>query len=286
MIPPRLAVVGHVEHITLGRVEALPTVGEIVHVDAVQVFAGGGGGLALLQMLRGAEEVHAFTALGNDEAARAVRSQLEGSGARLHAARRETPQTRDVVLLTPDGERTILVLGAPLHPLAIDPLPWELLAKCHGVYFTAEDPDALLLARRARQLVVTARRKHVLDASGVVADVVVGSESDARERSRRRDYRNPPVALVMTEGARGGFIETAAGIRRFAAPVLPGSVRGSYGAGDSFAGALTAYLAAGFGVEEACARAALHGAAVLGAVAPVGAQRRLDFSPAPAPSGA
>ena len=281
MATPTLAVVGHVEHITLGRVQALPAVGEIAHVDAVQAFAGGGGGLALLQMLLGADEVHAFTALGNDEAARAVRDQVEASGARLHAASRQTPHTRDVVLVTPDGERTILVLGAPLHPLASDPLPWELLARCDGVYFTAEDPAALRLARQARQLVVTARRKHVIDASGVVADVVVGSQGDARERSRRSDYMNPPVALVMTEGARGGFIETASGIRRFAAPMLEGAVRGSYGAGDSFAGALTAYLAAGLPLHAACTRAALHGAAVLGAVAPVGAQRRLDFSPAP-----
>ena len=30
--------------------------------------------------------------------------------------RRARPHTRDVVMVTPDGERTIVVVGEPLHP--------------------------------------------------------------------------------------------------------------------------------------------------------------------------
>ena len=59
--------------------------------------------------------------------------------------------------------------------------------------------------------------------------------------------------------------------RRFSAPLArPGG--GAYGAGDSFAGALTWYLATGLPVVEACSRAARHGAAVLGALDPLEAQ--------------
>ena len=42
----RLAVVGHLEHVTLGRVPAVPLAGEIAHLGAVWVFPGGGDGLA------------------------------------------------------------------------------------------------------------------------------------------------------------------------------------------------------------------------------------------------
>ena len=167
-------------------------------------------------------------------------------------------------MIEPAGERTIVVLGEPHHPRAEDPLPWELLARCDAVYFTADDPAALRLARRARVLVATARRRPTLVAAAVRADAVVGSASDARELSTLADYPAPPGALVLTEGPRGGRIETAQGTVRFAAPPAPRRVEGgAYGAGDSFAAALTFFLAAGLPVADACARAGPHGAAVL-----------------------
>ncbi len=73
-------------------------------------------------------------------------------------------------------------------------------------------------------------------------------------------------------GAAGGRIETAQGTRRFAASRSPATRGGSYGAGDSFAGALTWYLALGLSVDDACARAAHHGAAVLGSLEPIESQ--------------
>src|SRR5512144_953244 len=197
----RIAVIGHVEHVTLGRVAAVPRAGEIAHLDAPRWFPGGGGGVAFAQLARSGAEVHLFTALGNDEAARDVAAAIAGTGARIHAVHREAPHTRDVVLVDSGGERTIVVVGQPLHPTAADPLPWKLLATCDAAYFTAEDPEALRAARAARVLVVTARRRSALAASGVHADAVVGSATDAREASTLADYVVPPRALVLTEGA-------------------------------------------------------------------------------------
>jgi ribokinase len=264
----RIAVIGHVEHVTLGRVPAVPRVGEIAHLDAPRWFPGGGGGVAFAQLARGDAEVHLFTALGNDEAARDVAAAIAGTGARVHAVHRAAPHTRDVVLVAPGGDRTIVVVGQPLHPSASDPLPWKLLASCDAAYFTAEDPAVLRFAREARVLVVTARRRAALAASGVRADAVVGSAADPREASTLADYPVPPFALVLTEGASGGRIETAGGIARFPAPPPPARVESTYGAGDSFAAALTYYLAAGLAVPRACERAGPHGAAVLGALDP------------------
>jgi len=277
--PLRLAVVGHVEHVTLGRVSALPAAGGIAHLADPRWFPGGGGGVALLQMARSDAEVHLFTALGDDEAGRQIEEALAPSGAHLHAAHRRGAHTRDVVLVTPDGERTIVVVGEPLHPRAVDALPWGLLAGCDAVYFTAQDPEALRACRAARRLVVTARRREALAASGVRADVVLGSAHDPREASGLADYPVPPTALVMTEGAAGGYVETEAGITRFAAPTSPPVTGAAYGAGDSFAGALTYYLGAGLTVLAACARAGPHGAAVLAGLDPRETQLPLDRAP-------
>ena len=62
----RLAVIGHVEHVTIAPVPALPAPGEIVHLDEPKVIAGGGGGIAFFQLARSDAEVHLFTAFGNE----------------------------------------------------------------------------------------------------------------------------------------------------------------------------------------------------------------------------
>ncbi len=274
-VPPlRIAVVGHVEHVVIGRVSALPAPGDILHLDDTTWMLGGGGGIAFFQLARGPGDVHFFTALGNDDAAAAIEARLAATGARIHAVRRNDPQTRDLVLLTPGGERTILVVGQPLHPTLDDPLDWDVLPTCRAVYFTAQDPRILRRAREAQVLVVTARRAEALARSGVRADVVVGSARDPRESGTLSDYPVPPSALVMTEGARGGRIERNDGTVRFKAPVAAG--RGAYGAGDSFAGALTWYLACGLSIEDACAWAAVHGAAVLRGTNPLDCQLALE----------
>lgn len=272
----RIAVIGHVEHVTLGRVPALPSAGAILHLDAPRFLPGGGGGLAFFQLIRSAAEVHLFTAVGDDEAGAEVEARLQVTGAHVHLARRRTAHTRDLVLVPPDGDRTIVVVGEPLHPRLADPLPWDVLATCDAAYFTAQDPRVLVAARAARVLVATARRRAALIESSARADLVVGSRVDPREASTLADYPVPPSALVMTEGKEGGTIETSAGLERFAAPLVTASEGGTYGAGDSFAAALTYYLAAGLSVAAACARAAPHGAAVLGSIDPLEAQLALD----------
>src|SRR5689334_15427307 len=105
----RVAVIGHVEHVTLGRVAALPGPGDIAHLQDPRSFPGGGGGVAFFQLTRSPAEVFLYTALGHDEAAAQVEAALATSGGCIHAARRAQPHTRDVVLVTPSGERTIVV---------------------------------------------------------------------------------------------------------------------------------------------------------------------------------
>jgi ribokinase len=271
----RIGVIGHVEHITLGRVAQLPHAGDIAHLAEPRMLAGGGGGIAFFQLARTPAELHLFTALGNDAAAAEVERAITATGAYVHAVHRGEPHTRDIVMISPDGERTIIVVGEPLHPRATDPLRWEILDELDAVYFTAQDPALLALARRARTLVVAARRKQCIIDSGVAVDAIVGSIADPRERASRADYPIPPVAVVMTDGARGGTVETSGGIARFATPLVS-AIGGTYGAGDSFAGALVYYLAAGLDPLAAAEHAAHHGAAVIASLDPLAVQLPIE----------
>ncbi len=271
----RIAVIGHVEHVTIGTVPALPAAGDIAHLERPRPFPGGGGGVAFYQLLQAPGETLLYTALGDDDAAKLVEANLATTRGRVFAARRTQPHTRDLVMVTPGGQRTIIVVGEPLHPKRSDPLPWEELATCDAVYFTAQDPEALRAARAAKLLVVTARRREALIKSGVTADVVVGSLGDPRENSALADYPQRPRALVLTDGARGGQVETAAGIEHFPPAAPPAAIVGSYGAGDSFAGALVYFLACGRAPLDAATRAAAYGAAVLASLIPLDAQQPL-----------
>jgi len=264
---PRIAVVGHAQHVTIAAVPNLPALGDILHLDSPLWMAGGGGAITFFQLVRSPAEVHFFTAVADDGPGREVETALAASGAVIHAGRRAGAHSRDLVLVTPDGERTIVVMQPPLQARIDDPLPWDVFASCDAVFFTGQDPAILRAARAARRVVVTARRAAVVAAAGVEVDVVVGSLNDPRESSNA--YPVAPRALVLTDGPNGGRIDTAAGSEHFEAAPSPATIVGSYGAGDSFAGALTWYLVAGLPLKDACERAGAHGAAVLQGVNPL-----------------
>jgi ribokinase len=277
MTARRIAVVGHVEHVTLGRAEGVPRPGDVVHLLDTRFLPAGGGGIAFAQLCRSDAEIHLFTAIGGGEAGRAVEARLRAVPARVHvhAAARDVEHPRVVVVVDAEGRRTILVTGGPLQPAAADPLPWSILADCDAAYFTGDDPASLRLARAAGRLVVTARRAPALRAAAVAPDVIVGSASDPREDAPFDAYDPAPGALVLTDGPRPIRVLRGGSPALVDAPPAPDRVLGDYGAGDSFAAALTFFLAHGLSVEEACRRAGPHGAAVLGGIDPLEQQRPL-----------
>jgi ribokinase len=98
----------------------------------------------------------------------------------------------------------------------------------------------------------------------VELDVLVASAADPGERYRRGAIEPQPRWVVLTEGAAGGVLETAAGVRtRWPAPPLPAPPVDSYGAGDSFAAGLTLGLAQDGSIENAIELAARCGAAAV-----------------------
>jgi ribokinase len=277
MPPLRLAVIGHVEHVTLGHFDGDIEPGAVVHMMDSHVTPAGGGGIAFAQLCQSDAEIHLFTAVGSDEAGRAVEGRIHAHGDRVHvhAALRDEAHPRVVVVIDRDGHRTIFVTSEPLHPKATDPLPWSLLSECDAVYFTGTDPGSLRLARAARLLVVTARRHGALQAAAVAPDVIVGSVADPRENRELAAYDPAPGALVLTDGPRAIRISRGSEVTRVDPPAPPDRVIGDYGAGDSFAAALTFFLANDLPVEEACRRAGPYGAAVLRGLDPLEVQSRL-----------
>ena len=146
----RVAVVGHVEWIRFARVDRVPATGQIAHAFDDWEQAGGGGGVAAVQLALLADEAHLFTVLGNDELGRRAREELESRGVVVHAAPDERPQRWAFTQVDDHGERTITTVGPKLRPRGHDEqLPWHELASMDAVFFVAGDVDALVHARRA-----------------------------------------------------------------------------------------------------------------------------------------
>jgi ribokinase len=257
----RIAVVGHVEWIRFARVEHVPAAGEIAHSFDAWEQAGGGGGVAAVQLALLADEAHLFTTLGNDELGRRAHAELESRGVVVHSAPDERPQRWAFTQIDDAGERTITTVGAKLRPRGHDDrLPWHELASMDAVFFIAGDVDALVHARRARVLTATSRELDVLRKGGVQLDALIGSGEDEAERFRSGDLEPPPRLVVTTSGALGGWARPGG---PFTAAEPPGEVVDAYGAGDSFAAGLTYALGSGLNGTDALGFAARCGAGAL-----------------------
>jgi ribokinase len=260
----RVGVVGHVEWIDFARVPRLPHPGEIVSATEWWQEVGGGGAVAAVQLAKLAGEAVFFTALGDDELGRRARVELEAHGVTVHAAVRDAPQRRAFTHVERSGERTITVLGERLVPSGTDPLPWDELREADAVYFTGGDEGALKAARGARVLVATPRAREPLGTAGVALDALVHSAGDPGESYRPPDIDPPPRLVVSTAGPAGGCYAGTEGETGTWEPVpVPGPVRDTYGAGDSFAAGLTYALGEGRQVADAVAFAARCGAACI-----------------------
>lgn len=260
----RVAVVGHVEWVEFARVQRVPRAGEIVHAREIFEEAGGGGGVAAVQLARLAGAVDFLTALGADGVGQRAREALCARGVTVHAAPREGRQRRAFTLLDDAGERTITVLGERIVPHGDDALPWQPLRRADGVYFTGGDAKALRAARQARVLVATPRAREAIMEAAVELDVLVHSGSDAGERVHPGELPVAPRLIVTTLGAQGGRWRTQGGDEGgWAAAPLRGPVADAYGAGDTFAAALTFAISSGRDLTTALDLAARCSAACL-----------------------
>ena len=270
-LPPlRLAVVGHVEWVSFLAVDKLPAAGLIGHAERFLEEPAGGGAVVAVQLARLlGRPVPFFTALGRDAIGEQAVERLEALGLELHVAWREGPTRRGVSFVDGQGDRSITVIGERLTPTAADPLPWELLAECDGVFATAADAAALRMCRAARLLAATPRlRLETLRQAEVGLDALIGSGLDPGEAVPEGSLPLAPRWRIATEGAAGGRVEPGG---RFTAPTLSEPVVDTYGCGDSFAAGVTAGLAAGWSLEQAVSLGCHCGASCASRFGPYGA---------------
>lgn len=279
---PRVAVVGHVEWVQFGRVEHLPRPGEVAHASDSFEEPAGGGAVAAAALARLAGRCTLHTVLGDDEQARHSIARLTELGVRVAcgpAASDEpgapgappAPTRRAVTLVDAGGERTITTFGPRLDPTGSQDTGWERFSELDAVYFTAGDLAALRRAREAsRVLVASPRARHALG-QGVRLDALVLSADDEIELEAAGPALAEADLVVYTEGERGGRWHRADGSEgRWNPAPLPGPVVDAYGAGDTFAAALTYALGADLELDDALALAARASAEVLTWAGPYG----------------
>jgi ribokinase len=246
----RCAAVGHCEWIELVLVDAVPAAGQIAHGEEAWSGPAGAGSViaAVLARLSGACDF--FTALGDDHLGHLSVERLTELGVTVHAQWFGATR-RALTHVDAGGERTITTVGPKLR--SHGPLP---LDGYDAIFFVAGDPEALRSARAARFLAATPRELETLLAGDVHLDLLVGSGTDRHER-----YEGGlDVDLVVrTDGVRGGY----AGDLHYEAAPLQTPVVDTYGAGDTFGGALCFALARGDELDDALAFAAGESAAVV-----------------------
>lgn len=168
------------------------------------------------------------------------------------------------VILTRDGQRTILTYLGAMSALRADQVPHDLLTRTRHLhvasYFlqTSLQPGLPGLFQRARELGVTTSLDTNWDPGGTWAgvhallpmtDIILPNENEALALTNETDLLTAARSLAeygciaaVKRGAAGGLVVGAGGI--FESPTLPMQVIDTVGAGDSFdAGFIYGYLA-------------------------------------------
>lgn len=237
------------------------------HLDGVPAGTrlGGGGANTAAALAAAGHTVTMVTAVGGDTIGDWQLAELAARGIDISAVVRVAgPSTRSIVLVDPEGERTIVNLGRAQEEAA----PQRLLDLPADLVYVRNRSTQLvpLLARVAARVPVVAHVPPV-GAGLFPAQVVVASESDLATDDPLELGRlvagDVLQWMVLTRGARGARAFGSGG-EVVAVPAAPADPVDSTGAGDAFAAGLCHALAAGAPMPAALAEAARWGAAKVG----------------------
>lgn len=225
---------------------------------------GGGAANTGVALARAGHHVTLVAVVGSDPEADWILDEISRAGIETAAiARVQGPSTRSLILLDPDGERTIVNLHR-----CVEPEPPERLRDlaADALYVRSREQRlARLLADRLASMLVVA---HVppTETGARPAHVLVASVSDLAPGQRRSPWKlGAAVAgdalrwFVLTRGAAGA--DAVAPRRRLHAAAPAVRVVDSTGAGDVFAAGLVHALLAGEAMQPALELACAWGAA-------------------------
>ena len=244
-----LAVVGHVEWINFLKVDQLPKPGVISHSEkSLEYPAGGGSIIAKTLSELTLNQIHFFTALGNDDYGDRCFKILSNMGIKLHVAWRDKPTRRGFSMIDSQGERAITVIGERLAPNYRDNLDWDILKKMDGIFITASDSEIFKMARSASILCTTPRVGiNTINKSNVSLDGLIGSNLDPGEEFSFSELLVKPKYTIKTEGEKGGIIFPGG---RYEALINKDRKVDSYGCGDSFAAGILYGMASNWDIDK------------------------------------
>jgi len=245
----KFSVVGHIEWINFLKVDQLPKQGVISHSEtSLELPAGGGTIIAKTLSELTQNEIHFFTALGNDDYGNRCFKILSSMGIKLHVAWRDKPTRRGFSMIDYKGERAITVIGERLAPNYKDNLDWSILKKMDGIFITASDSEIFKMARSASILCTTPRvGLDTINKSNILLDGLIGSNLDPGERFSLSELSIKPKYVIKTEGEKGGIIFPGG---RYKALKNKKLKIDSYGCGDSFAAAIIYGMASKWKIEK------------------------------------
>ena len=238
------------------------------HLDARRrkLRLGGGGANTAIPLHHAGHEVALIAPIGADAVGEWLLAKVQGIGldsATISRIRGES--TRSLVLIDPEGERTIVNLTRCRDAATSERLS---AVEADAVYVRTREGDlAPVLRERATRALVVA---HVppLEDGGRPANVLVGSASDLPAEfladpwsAGRRIAGDPLQWVVVTRGARGASAHSAEEILH--SPAERVTVLDSTAAGDVFAAGLVHALVGGKPMAEALRTAVAWGAAAV-----------------------
>jgi ribokinase len=244
-----------------------PGAGETVLGGDTELSPGGKGANTAVAAARLGASVALLGAVGEDAYAATLLDSLTESGVRTDLVRRVArPTGVAYITVTPDGENSILVAPGANGEVRADRLE-EMLPEVRVLVASMEIPlDTVERAVGAaaetgvRTVLNLSPVAKILPATLAALDVLLVNEHEAAWLLGGEGLDDPakllelgPRSAVVTLGAKGALVVTADGVTELASPRV--EAVDTTGAGDAFAGALTAALAEGAELADAAARA-------------------------------
>lgn len=283
--PASVIVVGSINEDVVLQLPRPIRPGETVTAERVRRLPGGKGANQAVAAAAAGAAVAMVGAVGDDTAGLRMTHDLRAAGVATESVSvlAGVDTGAAYITVTPDGENTIVLdagANARVNPDMIE-AAGPVVATARVLVSLLEIPipavlAAVRLARRAgvRPVVTLAPALPVpaelltgLDPLLVnehEAAVLLGAvRLDDPSEAARRLLDRGPTSAVITLGAAGAVVADAGGVRRLQAVPVE-RVLDTTGAGDAFAGAAAAALAAGAGLDDAVKSGMEAGAAAVG----------------------
>ncbi len=277
---PNVVVVGSLNLDVIVRAELRPDPGETVLGSDYEEAVGGKG----LNQAVAASRVGPTAivgAIGSDAAGAVLRRHLESRGVDVSSLDVSNgPTGRAIIIVTPDGENSIVV--APLANSLVRPdcVVAALDRLCGAALLAQREVPAAVVAAAATwaadhgvRFVLNPSPVHGLDpallrcADPLIVNVhearaILGAAASVGGEDLARGIVDATVSTVVTAGAAGSWIASG-GVAEFVPAVADVRVVDTTGAGDEFAGSLAAHLAEGCDLLLAARRATRAAARVV-----------------------